>query len=154
MRESDISVVEEKLLWEATLDVGAHEGHLELVEGNLARVVGVKPVKHLLEQHSLLSLIKCLTERLDERFTHRLALVEVKPTVAIVIGFAESFFDEDSELLRHALHLLFLHLFILIDEVIEHELSFKVDSYELSRCCLHDELNSLHEASLDLNMHL
>ena len=54
----DTSVVEQKFLWETTLDVGTHQGHLKLVECDLARVVSVKPVEHLLEQHDLLTFVK------------------------------------------------------------------------------------------------
>ena len=146
--------IEEELLGKASLDVGAHESDFEFKEGDLAGVVGVEPIKHLLQQDFFLFVSERLAERADERLAHRLAFIEVEPSVAIGVSFTEGFLDEAGELLRHPLHLLLLELRRLVNEVVEHELLVEVDADELRRRRLHDILDTLGEACLDLNVNL
>ena len=55
-RDSYFQSVEEKFLWQRSFDVGSHQSDLELEECDFATVVGVKPVKHFLQEKVLLLL--------------------------------------------------------------------------------------------------
>ena len=114
------SSVDDEVFGEASLDVGAHEGHFEFEEGDLARVVRVQPVEHLLQKDILLLLGEGLTKGADEGLAHRLALVEVEPTVAVSVSVSERLLDQGCELLLVLLLTLFLLLGRLVNKVVEH----------------------------------
>ena len=95
-----------------------------------------------------------LSEGADKRLTHRLAFIKVEPSITISICLSEGFFYETGELRSHPFHILLLHLGSFVDEVVEHQLFVKVDTDELSWRSLHNILDALGEASLDLNVHL
>ena len=145
--------VDQKLLWEGTIDVGSHKGDLELIEGYLARIVCVQPIEHLLKKHLFLIILKILAERCNQRLTERLALIKIEPAVLVSIGLLEGCNDQRREPFRHLLHGFLIALRTLVHEVIEHQRLVKVDTNELRWRRLNNVLDSFSEASLDLDMH-
>ena len=125
--------VKQKLLWQTSLNIGAHEGHLEFIERDLATVVCVEPVEHFVEEDLLLLLSKALAEGADERLTHGLALVEIQPAIAVFIRLVEGLGHELRKLLGHLLHVFSLLLGSLVDKVVEHQRLLEIGTDELCR---------------------
>ena len=123
--------VKQKLFWQTSLNIGAHEGHLEFKECDLATVVCVEPVEHFVEQDLLLLLSKALAEGADEGLAHGLALIEVQPAIAIFICLMEGLGYELCKLLGHLLHVFLLLLGSLVDKVVEHECLLEVGTDKL-----------------------
>ena len=123
--------VKQKLFWQTSLNIGAHEGHLELKEGDLATVVCVEPVEHFVEQDLLLLLSKALAKGADEGLAHGLALIEIEPAITIFICLVEGLGHELCKLLGHLLHVFSLLLGSLVDKVVEHQCLLKVGTDEL-----------------------
>ena len=149
-----VGSVKQKLFWQTSLNIGAHEGHLEFKEGDFATVVCVEPVEHFVEQDLLLLLSKALAEGADERLAHGLALIEVQPAIAIFICLVEGLGYELCKLLGHLLHVFLLLLGSLVDKVVEHECLLEVSTDKLCWGGLNDVLDSFVEACLDLNVDL
>ena len=120
-----------KIIWQGSLDKGAHQAHLEFVEGNFARIVAVEPAEHLLEELLFLLVVKFLTEGSDERFAHRSDLVYIEPPVTIFIGFFERFPDKHGKLISLLFKFLLFFLRSLVYKFIEFERLLMVDTHEL-----------------------
>ena len=146
--------VKQKLFWQTSLNVGAHEGHLEFKECDLATVVCVQPVEHFVEQDLLLLISKALAKGADEGLAHGLALVEVQPAITIFICLVEGLRNELCKLLGHLLHVFPLLLGSLVDKVVEHECLIEVGTDELCWRRLNNVLDSVVKACLDLNVDL
>ena len=146
--------VKQKLLWQTSLNIGAHEGHLEFIERDLATVVCVEPVEHFVEEDLLLLLREALAKGANERLAHGLALVEVQPAIAVFVRLVEGLGHKLRELLSHPFHVFLLLLGSLVDKVVEHQRLLEVGTNELCRRRLNDVLDSIDEARLDLNVDL
>ena len=123
--------VKQKLFWQTSLNIGAHEGHLEFKECDFAAVVCVEPVEHFVEEDLFLLLSKAFTKGADERLAHGLALIEVQPAIAIFICLVEGLGYELCKLLGHLLHVFLLLLGSLVDKVVEHECLLEVGTDKL-----------------------